>query len=309
LVEALCHQGHAVRALVHYNSRMRRGWLDDLDRAYQSQVEVVFGDVRDPDQMRAVTSGCQTIFHLAALVGIPYSYVSPRQNVETNAIGTLNILEGARAAAVSRYVHTSTSEVYGSAQYVPIDEDHPLVGQSPYAASKIAGDQLTASYARSFELPAVIVRPFNTFGPRQSRRAVVPTIIAQALWSDRVRLGALDTTRDFTFVCDTVAGFIAAAESGGDTGRVFNLGNGREIAVADLARLIGTLTGRNVPVAQESKRIRPAASEVDRLCSSSARAREDLGWTPSVSLKTGLSLTVDWFRERGPDTTRDEFAV
>lgn len=309
LVEELCRRGAAVRALAHYNSQARRGWLDDVDGVRSGRVEVVLGDVRDPDQMRAVTSGCQTVFHLAALVGIPYSYVSPRQNLDTNAAGTLNVLEGARAAGVSKFVHTSTSEVYGSAQYVPIDEDHPLVGQSPYSASKIAGDQLTTSYARSFGLPAVIVRPFNSFGPRQSLRAVIPTIISQALWNDRIRLGALDTTRDFTFVRDTAAGFLAAADGPDCSGRVFNLGNGQHISIGDLAEVIRTMIGRDVPVEQDDERLRPTGSEVDRLCSDAMRARDILGWQPRVSLEEGLGLTIDWIRARGSQAALDQFAV
>lgn len=309
LVEELARQGVQVRALARYTSESRRGWLDDVDPALASQVEVVFGDIRDPEQMLTYTEGCDTVFHLAALIGIPYSYASPRQNLETNALGTLNLLEAARRTGVTRFVHTSSSEVYGSAQYVPIDEAHPQVGQSPYSASKIAADQVAISYARAFELPAVIVRPFNTFGPRQSMRAVIPTIIAQALWSDRIRLGALQTTRDFTFVRDTAAGMIAAARAEGVEGEVFNLGVGEEISIADLAELIRELAGSDAPVEHEDARVRPAPSEVERLCSDPSRAREAFGWAPQSSLRDGLKVTIDWIRERGARDRVEEYVL
>jgi dTDP-glucose 4,6-dehydratase len=309
LVEELCRRGAPVRALARYNGRGDTGWLDELEESCRDHVEIVLGDVRDPDQMRAVVSGCDTVFHLAALIGIPYSYVSPRQNLDTNAGGTLNLLEAARAGGVRRFVHTSTSEVYGTAQYVPIDERHPLVGQSPYAASKIAADQVTISYARSFGLPAVIVRPFNTFGPRQSMRAVIPTIVTQALWSDVIRLGSLDTTRDFTFVRDTASGFICASQAEGVEGDTFNLGIGKEIGIGELAELIRDIVGRDVPIEQEDARMRPEGSEVDRLCSSPERARELLGWEPQHDLRTGLQLTIDWIRARGPRAGIEQFAV
>jgi dTDP-glucose 4,6-dehydratase len=309
LVEELCAEGAQVRALVRYTSHGRRGWLEQVDSALASQIEVIHGDVRDPEQMRAIVQGCDTVFNLAALIGIPYSYVSPRQNLETNTTGTLNLLEACRASGVGRFLHTSTSEVYGSAQYVPIDEDHPLVGQSPYSASKIAADQLTVSYARSFELPAVIVRPFNTFGPRQSMRAVIPTIITQALFSDRIRLGSLHTTRDFTFVRDTAAGMIAAAKADGLEGGTFNLGVGEEITVAHLAELICELVGKEVPVGQEDTRVRPSASEVDRLCSNPTKARKAFGWEPKFSLRDGLAATIEWMRAQGAHDRVAEFVV
>jgi NAD dependent epimerase/dehydratase len=309
LVEELCRRGAPVRALARYNGRGDTGWLAEIDDACRNEVEIVLGDVRDPDQMRTLVSGCDTVFHLAALIGIPYSYASPRQNLDTNAGGTLNLLEASRAEGVRRFVHTSTSEVYGTAQYVPIDEDHPLVGQSPYSASKIAADQITVSYARSFGLPAVIVRPFNTFGPRQSMRAVIPTIATQALWSDAIRLGSLDTTRDFTFVRDTATGFIRAAEAEGVEGRTFNLGVGKEIAVGELAELIRDVVGRDVPIEQEDSRMRPADSEVDRLCSDPSRAHDALGWVPEHDLRTGLALTIEWIRARGPRAGVEQYAV
>jgi NAD dependent epimerase/dehydratase len=309
LVEELCRNRHEVRALVRYTSHGGEGWLADIDEQRRREIEIVHGDVRDADQMRAVVAGFQTVFHLAALIGIPYSYISPRQNVDTNALGTLNLLQAARELEVERFVHTSSSEVYGTAQYVPIDEKHPLVGQSPYSASKIAADQLVTSYACSFELPAVIVRPFNTFGPRQSMRAVIPTIIVQALWSDRIRLGALDTTRDFTFVRDTAGGLISAAERRGVEGGVFNLGCGEDISIGDLAGVIKDLVGRDVPIEQEDARKRPAASEVERLLSDPSRARDAFGWNPTHSLRDGLSLTIDWIRDRGALRSAEEFVV
>lgn len=309
LVEELCRRGHEVRALVRYTSHGGEGWLAEVDGHCRDAIEVRHGDVRDPEQMRRAVFGCETVFHLAALIGIPYSYDSPRQNLDTNAGGTLNLLEAGRAEAIGRFIHTSSSEVYGTAQYVPIDENHPLVGQSPYAATKIAADQLVISYANSFELPAVIVRPFNTFGPRQSMRAVIPTIAAQALWSDRIRLGALDTTRDFTFVRDTAAGLIAAAEADGVEGGVFNLGCGRDISIGDLAGLIQELIGRDLPIEQEDLRMRPSGSEVERLLSDPSRARAAFGWDPPHSLREGLSLTIDWIRERGAQRSTEQFVV
>lgn len=309
LVEELCKQGIVVRALARYTSRSHRGWLQAIDTALQPQIEIVFGDVRDPDQMRRMIEGCDTVFHLAALVGIPYSYASPRQNLETNAVGTLNVLEAARIAGVTRFVHTSSSEVYGSAQYVPIDENHPIVGQSPYSASKIAADQIVVSFVRSFELPAVIVRPFNTFGPRQSMRAVIPTIITQALWSNQIRLGTLHTTRDFTFVRDTARGLIAAARTGGVEGGVYNLGCGDEISIGDLASLIRELAGSDVPVQHDGVRVRPGRSEVERLCSDPSRARIGLGWHPTRSLRDGLVETIEWIRSEGSHKLVEEFVV
>ena len=300
VVEELCARQCEVRALVHYRSDGGSGWLDELDLSATGGVEIVAGDVRDPDQMRRITQGCDTVFHLAALVGIPYSYASPRQNLETNAIGTLNVIEAARDCDVGRIVHTSSSEVYGTTEYVPVDETHPLVGQSPYAASKIAGDQIVISYVRSFDLPAVIVRPFNTFGPRQSMRAVIPAIIGQALWSDRIRLGTLDSTRDFTFVADTASGLASAAAAPALEGTAFNLGFGAEISIGELAEVILDLIGTGVPIEQHDTRMRPAASEVRRLRSDPSRAAAAFGWHPRYSLREGLALTIDWIRSRGP---------
>jgi dTDP-glucose 4,6-dehydratase len=293
LVEELCRRGADVTALVRYTSRGQGGWLSELDDECQNQVEVVLGDVRDPDQMRRCAEGCDTVFHLAALVGIPYSYASPRQNFETNVLGTLNVLEAARAVGVRRLVHTSTSEVYGTAQYVPIDERHPLVGQSPYSASKIAADKLAESFWLSFSTPVVTVRPFNTYGPRQSARAVIPTIITQALTGRDIRLGATDTVRDFTYAEDTAAGFLAAARAPGVDGEVINLGTGEAVTVGDLVERVGGILGRPLAVQRDPVRIRPAASEVGRLVSDNTRARTLLKWTPAVTLDAGLTRTVE----------------
>jgi len=309
LVETLANDGIEVRALARYNSRRDPGWLREVPGELTDRIEVVFGDVRDAEQMRKAVDGVDTVFHLAALVGIPYSYEGPRQNVETNTIGTLNLLEAARDAGVERFVHTSTSEVYGTAQYVPIDERHPLVGQSPYSASKIGADQLVASFVRSFGVPAVTVRPFNTFGPRQSMRAVIPTIITQCLWGDRIELGSLAPTRDFTFVRDTAAGFYCAGKATGVEGEVFNLGWGKEITVGDLAVLIRDMVGRDVEVARDGARLRPQASEVERLCSDATKAREALGWEPRYPLADGLRATIEWIRSRGREYAVAEFVV
>jgi dTDP-glucose 4,6-dehydratase len=309
LVEELCERGCEVRAMVRYTSHGGRGWLREVAPARPDQIEVIHGDVRDPDQVRRLVNGCDTVFHLAALIGIPYSYVSPRQNLETNATGTLNLLEAARAEGTARFVHTSSSEVYGTAQYVPINEEHPLVGQSPYSATKIAADQLVVSYIRSFDVPGVIVRPFNTFGPRQSMRAVIPTVITQALWSDRIRLGSLDTTRDFTFVRDTATGLVQAASTEGVEGGVFNLGYGADISIGALADVIRELTGTDAPIEQEETRVRPSGSEVERLCSDPSKARAAFGWQPHYSLRDGLAMTIDWIRNRGSQERLEEFAV
>jgi dTDP-glucose 4,6-dehydratase len=244
------------------------------------------------------------------LIAIPYSYQNPNDVVQTNVLGTAHVLDACRTSrALERVVLTSTSEVYGTAQYVPIDERHPLIGQSPYSASKIAAEQLVVSFVRSYELPAVIVRPFNTFGPRQSMRAVIPTIITQALWDDRIRLGAVHTSRDFTFAPDTARGLIQAGQAPDIEGEVFNLGHGKDISVGDLADLIRNMVGRDVPVEQEESRLRPPDSEVGRLCSDPARARESIGWNPTHSLPEGLAVTIDWIRSRGVGERIKEFVL
>jgi dTDP-glucose 4,6-dehydratase len=294
LVERLLAEGADVRAFVHYTSRGQWGHLEELSSDHRQRVEVFVGDLRDGERVGDAVRGVGTVFHLGALVAIPYSYVAPRDVVETNVLGTLNVLEAARRHGVERVVHTSTSEVYGSAQYVPIDERHPLVGQSPYAASKIAADQLALSYMRSFDVPVVIARPFNCYGPRQSARAVIPTIIVQALMADRVMLGATDPTRDFTFVADTVDAFVRLAVAEGVLGEVINIGSGREVSVGAVAEQILRITGSGVPIVRDDARLRPRASEVDRLLADGTKAATLLQWQAAHALEEGLALTVAW---------------
>jgi dTDP-glucose 4,6-dehydratase len=297
LVEALVREGQRVRAFVRYNGRGDAGHLRHLPADARASVEVVFGDLRDASAVLDAARGVSTIYHLGALIGIPYSYVHPRETVDTNVTGTLNVLEAARERAVQRVVHTSTSEVYGTARSVPITEEHPLQGQSPYSASKIGADMLADSFHRAFSVPAVTIRPFNTYGPRQSMRAVIPTVAVQALTGDVVRLGSLRPTRDLNFVADTVAGFVLAGRTPGIEGRVMNLARDEEISIGELARKIVALVGRKVRIETEDARLRPAASEVMRLRGDSTLARKLLGWAPEVSLDEGLERTVAWVRE------------
>lgn len=302
LVEALVRAGRSVRAFVQYNSFSSWGWLDHCGADVAGQFEIFSGDIRDPNGVRTAMAGCDLVLHLAALIAIPYSYHSPDSYVDTNIKGTLNVVQAARDLGVGRVVHTSTSEVYGTARFVPITEDHPLQGQSPYSATKIGADQLALSFHRAFGTPVTVLRPFNTFGPRQSARAVIPTIITQlAAGQRRIRLGALTPTRDFTYVSDTVAGFIAAADSAQGVGEVINLGTGFEIAIGDLAALIAEVMGCTVEIETDQQRLRPEASEVDRLLACNAKARRLLGWQPQLAghdgLKEGLRRTVAWFTE------------
>lgn len=295
LTELLLREGVAVRAFLRYNSRSDRGQLELLSPDVLAEVEVAFGDLRDGDTVRRVARGTTAIFHLGAHIGIPYSYVSPRDVVDTNVMGTLNVLEAARDQQL-RVLHTSTSEVYGTAQRVPIDETHPLQGQSPYAASKIGADNIAESYFRSFEVPVTIVRPFNTFGPRQSTRAVLPTIITQALTADVVRLGSLRPTRDWTFVSDTAAGFTAVARSDKTIGQTLNLGTGQEHTIGDAINIVGQLLGHELVIEEDETRKRPAGSEVERLLSDNGRMRALCDWAPAVSFEEGLRRTVEWVR-------------
>jgi len=297
LCEALAEAGAEVSALVRYNARGDFGNLEFLPADVRRSLHVVFGNVEDSDFVSRQCKGQDVIFHLAALIGIPYSYLAPRSYVRTNVEGTLNILEAARIWEVPRVVHTSTSEVYGTALYVPIDEKHPLQGQSPYSASKIGADKLAESYHRSFSLPVATVRPFNTFGPRQSARAVIPTIISQALRGETVKLGNLHPTRDLTYVSDTVEGFLKGGAVPGLEGRTFNLGTGQEISIGGLVELVGELLGRKIECEVEAARLRPANSEVERLLSDNRLAAEALGWTPQVTLKAGMARTIDWVRD------------
>lgn len=297
LVEALVARGHTVRAFVRYNGRGDAGLLRDLPAETLASVEVILGDLRDGHAVSEAARGVAAIYHLGALIAIPYSYVHPRETIETNVMGTLNVLEAARAHGVARVVHTSTSEVYGTARFVPITEEHPLQGQSPYSASKIGADKIVESFHLAFGLPAVTVRPFNTYGPRQSARAVIPTIITQALTQPVVRLGDLRPTRDLNYVADTAAGFIAAGTSEAAVGQTINLANKDEISVGALAEKIIAIVGRPVTIEIDSSRVRPANSEVFRLHGDNARARELLGWAPQVGIDEGLRRTVAWVAE------------
>jgi NDP-hexose 4,6-dehydratase len=300
LVEALVRRGRRVRALALYNSQGSWGWLDSLPPDVLDQVEVVLGDVRDGEQVAALCSGADTVFHLAALIAIPYSYAAPRSYVATNVEGTLNVLEGVRRAGVRRLVHTSTSEVFGTALRVPIDEDHPRQGQSPYSASKIAADSLVDSFHLSFGVPAVTLRPFNTYEPRQSARAVIPTVVAQiAAGERRIRLGALDPTRDFNYVTDTVAAFLAVADGEHDVvvGADFNAGSGREITIGDLVHTIAEVMGVDIEVEADPARVRPGGSEVMRLLADGAKLHAATGWKPATRLEDGLRTTATWFRD------------
>jgi dTDP-glucose 4,6-dehydratase len=303
LTEALVRQGHDVRAFVLYNSFGSWGWLDRAEDAIKSSIDVFAGDIRDPHGVHAAMQGCDAVLHLAALIAIPYSYHSPDTYVDTNIKGTLNVLQAARHLGVSRLIHTSTSEVYGSARFVPITEQHPLQGQSPYSASKIAADQLAYSFFASFDLPVVIARPFNTYGPRQSARAVIPTIITQiASGERRLKLGALHPTRDFNFVADTVGAFMAALRADGGLGEVVNFGSNFEVSIGDTVQLIAQLMGAEVDIETDAVRLRPEKSEVDRLWADNAKAWDLFGWRPSYGghqgLRRGLQETIEWFLDK-----------
>lgn len=308
LTEHCVEQGLEVRAFVHYNSGSRWGWLEQS--SCRGDIEVVAGDIRDFDSVSRAMKGCRTVFHLAALIGIPYSYRSPQAYIRTNVEGTYNVLEAARSLALDRVVVTSTSETYGTAQYVPIDEEHPANAQSPYAATKVAADQLALSYHRSFELPVHIVRPFNTYGPRQSARAFIPTVATQILAGYRkIRLGTLSPTRDLTFVVDTARAFMAIAESDDLLGKPTNIGMGKEIAMGDLAARIVRIIGADVEITSESERIRPAASEVERLFCGSDRLRQHSSWEPGFSLDEGLERTITWIRENLDSYKPDRYST
>lgn len=295
LAEQLVKSGASVRAMVHYNGAGRWGWLDESK--LKNDMEVIAGDIRDQSFVFAAMRDCEIVFHLAALIAIPYSYVAPASYIETNISGTFHVLEAARQLGNVRVVHTSTSEVYGTALRVPIDEDHPLQGQSPYSASKIGADKMAEAYFRSFNTPVVTVRPFNTFGPRQSARAVLPTIIAQCLSQDVIRLGSLSPTRDLNYVGNTVDGFIRAGVTEAAVGATVNLGTGTEISVGDVANMVIKIIGRPVRIECEEQRMRPDKSEVQRLIADNKLAKKLLGWEPSTSFETGLARTIDWFRD------------
>jgi dTDP-glucose 4,6-dehydratase len=300
LAEALVRQGYDVRAFVYYNSQNSWGWLDAVPSDVLRNVEVVAGDIRDAYCVRQAVKGCDAILHLAALIAIPYSYQAPESYVQTNVLGTLNVLLAARDHGVVRMVHTSTSEVYGTARFVPITEEHPVTGQSPYSATKIGADQLAYSFYGSFGVPVITARPFNTYGPRQSARAVIPTVITQiASGAKEIRLGAVEPTRDFSYVDDTVAGFIAALRSDQGVGEVVNFGSGFEISIGDTARLIAQLMRSDARIVTDDARMRPANSEVERLWADAGKAKRLLGWQPSYGgrdgFERGLARTIEWF--------------
>lgn len=307
LTEHLVGRGARVRALVHYNALGSRGWLDKSPCV--GHCEVVAGDITDQESVDRAIRDREIVFHLAALIAIPYSYAAPALFLRTNAEGTLSVLQATRKFEVERVIHTSTSEVYGTARYVPIDEVHPLQGQSPYSASKIAADKLAEAFFCSFDLPVVTVRPFNTFGPRQSARAVIPTIMTQCLTGGTVRLGSLHPTRDLNFVDNIVEGFLAAAECPDAVGQTINLGSGREISIENLARLIARLTGVKMEIVQQSERLRPEKSEVDRLLADNSLAKSLLKWKPQVSLEEGLEKTLDWLKEHLDQYKPDVYAI
>lgn len=292
LTEALVHEGACVRALVRYNGAGRRGHLDDLKRDVAAGIEVIATTVEDPFAVRRAVAGCDTVFHLAALIGIPYSYLAPQHYVATNILGTVNVLEACLREGVRRLVHTSTSETYGTAQRTPIDEDHPLVGQSPYSASKIAADQMALAYHKSFDLPVAILRPFNTFGPRQSARAIIPTVMTQVLAGrPKVKVGSLTPRRDLNYVDDTVLGFLGIATCDGAIGEVVNVGSGETWSIADIIERIFAIAGLRVPVETEKLRVRPAASEVELLLADTSKAVDLFGYAPRVAFDEGLLRT------------------
>lgn len=297
LVERLVTSGAKVKAFVRYNSRNDWGLLEVLPVHIQNKIEVISGNLKDIESVGNAVKDTDIVFHLAASISIPYSYLNARDVVETNVIGTLNVLNATREYTVEKLIHTSSSEVYGTAQYIPIDEKHPLQAQSPYAATKIGADKLVESYHLSFDLPVTIVRPFNTYGPRQSARAIIPTIITQAISKDKIFLGAMHPTRDFLYVEDTVDGFIKAAESPQSVGETFNLGSGQEISVGELADKIIALVGKDVEIIFDATRIRPEKSEVERLLANATKAKELLGWEPQFSLDEGIMRTIKWISE------------
>jgi NAD dependent epimerase/dehydratase len=308
LVETLIRKGAEVRAFIRYNSRNDSGLLERVPPDSLAEVEVVPGDIRNGEAVAAAVDGCEVVFHLAALIAIPYSYRNPREYFETNVLGTLNIAQACRGRDV-RLIHTSTSEVYGTARTVPISETHPVVGQSPYSASKIGADHLVESFHRSYGLPTTIVRPFNTYGPRQSARAIIPTIAAQALAGDVLHLGALAPTRDFTYVDDVVAGFLAAARTDAAIGRTLQLGTGEEISIGDLVHAVERVLGRDLRVERAEERLRPAESEVMRLVSDHSQMTAVTGWEPRVDFHTGLAATVAWIDEHSDLYRVDRYVV
>lgn len=297
LTEHLIELGVNVKAFVRYNSRNDWGMLELLPKETLSHIEVIMGDLKDADAVRHAAKDVDIIFHLGSLIAIPYSYIHPRETIETNILGALNVLTAAKENNIEKLVHTSTSEVYGTAKYVPIDENHPLQGQSPYSASKIGADKIAESFYKSFDLPIAIIRPFNTYGPRQSARAVIPTIITQVLTKEKIFLGSLRPTRDYTYIKDVVEGFIKVAESPKSVGEVINIGSNFEISIGDLAEKIISLTGKNVEIVTDSSRTRPPKSEVERLWCDNTKAKKLLGWSPTTSLDEGLKKATEWISD------------
>jgi len=304
----LVEQGFSVKAFVHYNSKNNWGWLESS--GVKNEVEVIAGDIRDFDSVYNATKGCSGVFHLAALIGIPYSYISPKAYIETNITGTYNVLQTAKELELEQVLVTSTSETYGTAQYVPIDEKHPMVGQSPYSASKIAADQLAISYFRSFNLPVKIVRPFNTYGPRQSARAIIPTVITQILNGKyELNLGNLTPTRDLTFVKDTVSGFLEIAKSEKLFGEITNIGMGEEISVGDLVKKIAMLLDKKIEIFTDEERVRPENSEVERLFCDNLKLKQNTAWKPNYDLDKGLNETIGWMKNNLSNYKHDIYNV
>tara|TARA_Y100000816_G_C26099758_1_gene582594 strand:+ start:171 stop:1196 length:1026 start_codon:yes stop_codon:yes gene_type:complete len=301
LTERLVRDGYNVKALVLYNSFNNHGWLEDIPKEIKNNVEIVLGDIRDTHGIDEIVRDCNKIMHLAALIAIPYSYQSPFSYIETNIVGTLNLLQAARKFKIEKFVHTSTSEVYGTAKYVPINEDHPQEGQSPYSASKIGADQIVSSFYRSFNAPVTILRPFNTYGPRQSARAIIPTIVAQlAANKKKISLGSLKPTRDFSFIEDTIEGFVKSMDSKKNLGDVFNIGSGYEISMKELVVIISKIMKKETPTTLDIKRIRPKLSEVQRLVCDNKKSKKVLNWKPKYSgkigLEKGLRKTIEWYK-------------
>lgn len=297
LTERLVELGAKVRCFVRYNSRGNWGLLEYLPNYIKNDIEVFMGDLVNPEAVKNAMKEIDIVFHLGCMISIPYSYIHPREAINVNVIGTYNVMQSALEMGVGKVVHTSSSEVYGTAKYVPIDEEHPLQAQSPYSATKIAADKIAESFYYSFDLPVCILRPFNIYGPRQSARAIVPTIITQALTRKEIFLGALHPTRDFTYVDDTVEGFIKMAESKNTVGKVINIGSGKEISINDLADMVVEIVGEEREVIFDASRVRPDLSEVERLCADTKKAKEILKWAPKISLKEGLKRTIEWFSE------------
>ena len=309
LVESLVELGVDVTSFVRYNSRSDFGFLEMLPNAIQNELKIIQGDLRDCDAVRACVKDADFVFHLGALIAIPYSYLRPREAVETNIIGTLNILTAAVEFGTEKIIHTSTSEVYGTAKYVPIDEKHPLQGQSPYSASKIGADKLAESFYSSYDLPVATIRPFNTYGPRQSARAIIPTIISQALTNQKIKLGTTTTTRDFTFVEDTVRAFICTATSNKSIGETINIGSNFEISIEELVKKIASLIDRPIDIMLDEERTRPDKSEVDQLWVDNKKAKDLLDWEPKINLDEGLKKTISWIQEHSSMYKTDRYII